>query len=45
MMDPDAPSRQNPKAGEWLHWLILNISGKQGSQGKKEETGELDTEH
>jgi hypothetical protein len=28
MMDPDAPSRQNPKAGEWLHWLIINISGK-----------------
>jgi hypothetical protein len=28
MMDPDAPSRQNPKAAEWLHWLIINISGK-----------------
>ena len=27
MMDPDAPSRQNPKAAQWLHWLVVNISG------------------
>jgi phosphatidylethanolamine-binding protein (PEBP) family uncharacterized protein len=51
MMDPDAPSRQNPKAAEWLHWLIINISGKItklfgffGSQRKEEETEESDTE-
>ena len=27
MMDPDAPSRQNPKAAQWLHWLVVNVSG------------------
>jgi hypothetical protein len=27
-MDPDAPSRQNPKAAQWLHWLVINVSGK-----------------
>jgi phosphatidylethanolamine-binding protein len=25
MTDPDAPSRQSPKAGEWNHWLVVNI--------------------
>jgi hypothetical protein len=28
MMDPDAPSRQNPKAAQWLHWLVVNLSGE-----------------
>lgn len=26
MVDPDAPSKQNPIYGFWLHWLIGNIS-------------------
>ncbi|XP_064459467.1 protein D3-like [Ornithodoros turicata] len=25
MVDPDAPSRQNPKMRHWLHWLVVNI--------------------
>jgi len=25
MVDPDAPSRANPVAAQWLHWAILNI--------------------
>ncbi|XP_077535665.1 protein D1-like [Haemaphysalis longicornis] len=24
MVDPDAPSRSNPKARSWLHWMVLN---------------------
>ncbi|XP_013403127.1 protein D2 isoform X2 [Lingula anatina] len=31
--DPDAPSRENPKFGEWHHWLITNIPGNSVSQG------------
>ncbi|CAK1587812.1 unnamed protein product [Parnassius mnemosyne] len=27
MVDPDAPSRENPKFREWHHWLIGNIYG------------------
>ena len=23
--DPDAPSREDPKWGEWRHWLVVNI--------------------
>ena len=25
MSDPDAPSRDVPKASEWMHWLVINI--------------------
>lgn len=25
MLDPDAPSRKNPKFRSWLHWLVINI--------------------
>jgi len=25
MLDPDAPSRKNPKFRNWLHWLVINI--------------------
>eukprot|EP01084_Bolivina_argentea_P017422 32543_1 len=25
MVDPDAPSHNNPIAAEWLHWLVVNI--------------------
>ena len=28
MVDPDAPSRDNPTAAQWLHWLVVNIPGK-----------------
>ncbi|XP_028030844.1 protein D1-like [Bombyx mandarina] len=34
MVDPDAPSRENPKFREWHHWLVGNISG--GNIGKSE---------
>lgn len=27
MTDPDAPSRQNPKVREFLHWLVVNVPG------------------
>merc|ERR1711997_250086 len=27
MVDPDAPSRDNPTAAQWLHWLVVNIPG------------------
>ena len=27
MVDPDAPSRGNPRAAPWLHWLVTNIRG------------------
>lgn len=30
MVDPDAPSRQNPIYGEWLHWLMTDIPKGQG---------------
>merc|ERR1711973_227957 len=25
MLDPDAPSRRNPKFGNWLHWVVVNL--------------------
>jgi hypothetical protein len=25
MVDPDAPSRENPKYAQWLHWMVTNI--------------------
>lgn len=29
MVDPDAPSPDDPKMREWLHWIVVNIPGKQ----------------
>ncbi|KAG2188790.1 hypothetical protein INT44_003929 [Umbelopsis vinacea] len=29
MTDPDAPSREDPKFGEWRHWVVTNIPGSQ----------------
>lgn len=26
--DPDAPSRANPKFGQWRHWIVTNIPGE-----------------
>ncbi|KAK4337162.1 hypothetical protein RND71_043478 [Anisodus tanguticus] len=34
MTDPDAPSRIKPIKGEWRHWLIINVKGKDLSTGK-----------
>ena len=31
--DPDAPSRKNPIAAEWHHWLVTNIAGSDVSTG------------
>lgn len=27
MVDPDLPSRRDPKFREWNHWLVVNIHG------------------
>lgn len=27
MVDPDSPSRRDPKFREWNHWLVVNIQG------------------
>lgn len=34
MVDPDAPSRENPKFREWHHWLIGNIYGGDINKGE-----------
>jgi len=34
LTDPDAPSRAEPKFGEWLHWLIVNVPGNDLSKGE-----------
>lgn len=34
MVDPDAPSRQDPKFGEVRHWLVVNIPENSISDGK-----------
>lgn len=31
--DPDAPSRKEPKFGEWHHWIVVNIPGNNLSNG------------
>ena len=31
--DPDAPSRADPKFGEWHHWLVTNIPGSKVTEG------------
>lgn len=33
-LDPDAPSRKDPKFREWHHWLVGNIPGFNVSQGE-----------
>lgn len=33
-VDPDAPSRADPKWGEWRHWLVVNIPGCDVSKGE-----------
>lgn len=34
MMDPDAPSRRNPKNGQYRHWLVMNIPGSRVDEGE-----------
>ncbi|KAL0278184.1 UNVERIFIED_CONTAM: hypothetical protein PYX00_000080 [Menopon gallinae] len=34
MVDPDAPSRKDPKFREWHHWLVVNIPGNDLSKGE-----------
>ena len=34
MTDPDAPSRAEPKAREWHHWLVVNIPGNKIHEGE-----------
>jgi len=34
MNDPDAPSRKDPKFGEWHHWLVVNVPGGKLSEGQ-----------
>uniref|UniRef100_A0A7S2XZZ8 Phosphatidylethanolamine-binding protein n=1 Tax=Fibrocapsa japonica TaxID=94617 RepID=A0A7S2XZZ8_9STRA len=31
MVDPDAPSPENPRYGEWLHWIVSNVPGGKNS--------------
>ena len=33
-LDPDAPSRKEPKFREWHHWLVVNIPGQDVSKGE-----------
>lgn len=35
LVDPDAPSRKNPKFREWHHWLVVNIPGNDISKGEE----------
>uniref|UniRef100_A0A183BUA4 Phosphatidylethanolamine-binding protein n=1 Tax=Globodera pallida TaxID=36090 RepID=A0A183BUA4_GLOPA len=35
MVDPDAPSRKNPRNREWLHWLDVNVPGTDVAQGEQ----------
>lgn len=37
MVDPDAPSRIDPKYREWVHWVVINIT----DDGKVEEGDEV----
>ncbi|XP_013195712.2 protein D2-like [Amyelois transitella] len=34
MVDPDAPSRENPKFREWHHWLVGNILANNLEKGE-----------
>ncbi len=34
LSDPDAPSREDPKFGEWRHWLVVNIPGNNIASGE-----------
>ncbi|XP_077456973.1 phosphatidylethanolamine-binding protein 4 [Stigmatopora argus] len=38
MVDPDAPSRGNPKMAHWRHWLVVNVQGSQLKNGTLQGT-------
>ena len=33
MTDPDAPSREDPKFGEYVHWVVCNIPNSEVEKG------------
>jgi len=35
LTDPDAPSRKDPKWGQWWHWLVVNVKGSNVSSGEE----------
>lgn len=37
LIDPDAPSRDNPTNAQWCHWLVCNIPGTTGNVDQGEE--------
>merc|ERR1712029_842656 len=45
MVDPDAPSRADPKAAEWLHWLVVNIPGDKLEDGEDIGHGKVLMQH
>ena len=40
MVDPDAPSRKNPRAAQWLHWILTNVQGEK-IQSKQKKYNQL----
>merc|ERR1712114_73999 len=45
MVDPDAPSRDDPKAAQWLHWLVVNIPGDKLKNGEGIDFGKTLMQH
>jgi len=45
MVDPDAPSREDPKAAQWLHWLVVNVPGKNMKSGENIDYGKVLMQH
>merc|ERR1712235_8689 len=45
MVDPDAPSRQDPKAAQWLHWLVVNVPGENMKSGENIDYGKVLMQH
>lgn len=33
LVDPDAPSRDEPIFGQWVHWLVVNVPGRDIARG------------
>jgi len=42
MVDPDAPSRENPEFRCWLHWLIVNVPGLDRSDEHEKHSDHMD---
>merc|ERR1711983_414382 len=45
VVDPDAPSRDDPKAAQWLHWLVVNIPGDKLKNGEGIDFGKTLMQH